>query len=183
MSQPQGPSASFARVTWRCRQLWQHWQVQWVIYCREEVNRGGRDDALQISSFQSPQKYCYCRKFPLHPCSSVPLQTVSTVLEDWRLLTELQQVCHVGKIAYLNRKMGNQCEMVWRKGITWWRHNSKFDGQSDGNNTKHVIAAVFHHFAGTLSALRKKVKHQPQIINTINHAICSVVPGMMLWIW
>lgn len=42
---------------------------------------------------------------------------------------------------------------------------------------------VFHHSAGTFSALRKKAKHQPAIINTINHAKCSVVPGIVPWIW
>lgn len=50
----------------------------------------------------------------------------------------------------------------------------------DRDNIKAVISAVFHHFTGTLSALRKKVKHQPAIINTINHAKCSVVPGNAL---
>ena len=29
----------------------------------------------------------------------------------------------------------------------------------------------------------RKVKHQPEIINAINHATRSMVPGTMLWLW
>lgn len=57
---------------------------------------------------------------------------------------------------------------------------AKFIHSSD--NIKHVITVAFYHFAGTLSAMKYRVRYQPRLINTINHAICSAVPGMMLGI-